>query len=123
MWQANGTNLSYVKSYDLKFNYTGSRPALAPASERRHRHCAAGSAGRLFVANTTDNNIYIFNKSTLTAYTMPSLSGTVAGLEHSGVHCHGPRRQSLGDLQKHQHGAVAILHYTTFGATPTLAAR
>ena len=78
--------------------------------------------GLLFVANTTDNKIYIYNKSTLTAYSIPYLDGTALGWNTPKSIATTPDGDLWVTCKNTSTGQWQILRYTNFGGTPTLAA-
>ena len=76
----------------------------------------------MFVSHTTDNRIYIYNKSNLTAYSTPYLDGASLGWNTP----ESIATTSNGDLwvtcKNTSTGQWQILRYTNFAGTPTLAA-
>ena len=117
------TSLSYIKAYDLNFNDMGLPPTYVGTGAYGVAGIAVQPAqqGLLFVSNTTDNKVYIFNKSTFTAYSTPYLRRRILGWNTLKSIATTPD----GDLWvtcKNGSGVWQILRYTNFGGTPTLAA-
>ena len=113
---------SYIETFDLNLNVTSSSKLFVGTGLNGATGIAVQSTGSLlFAANSTDNKVYIYNKSTLAAYSTPYLDGTALGWNTLKSIATTPD----GDLWvtcKNSAGQWQILRYTNLGGTPTLAA-
>ena len=122
LWQINSNSTTVIKAYDLNLNPAGLTATVGSGLGAAAIAVQPAQQNLVFVAHTTDNKIYLYNKSNFTAYTTAYLDGPALGWNTPKSITTTPDGDLWVTCKNTSTGQWQIVRYTNFAGTPTLAA-